>query len=127
MIRLLDNCCGVAEYRGTYGYPERILLLYARERNSADKLSYSNRAHSVVVMSFTMGNETGFKEFVEENKLGTVIMTDRVVNINHGGWNGSKISEYTNMSEIVVALYVPDHDALTKYVQKVDENYELKE
>jgi hypothetical protein len=121
-IRLLANCCGVAEYRGTYhNFADEVLKRYAQERDSTDPYSYGNKQHTFVVMVFKKGYVEDFEKYVKEKELGSVVMGEWARNINHSG----KWEEGNSGDEIQVVIYKPNHTKLTEWYKQFDEKYTL--
>lgn len=124
-IRLLDNCCGVAEFRGTNEFRAvDVFRLYTLQRGNTSYASYSHKQHTFVVFSICEGYAKDFMEYAMKNKLGKVVGTESANNINHGGsWYPS--------DELGVAIRVfifqPDHKRLTEwYKNKFDKTYILE-
>lgn len=122
MIKLLNNSCGVAEYRNTYRNTADTLAQYTVERKKTDPAGYARKPHTFVVFTFTSGQSEDFVRFVARKRLGKAIRTKEYHNINHGGkWNNN--FKGTLLS---VCVFIPDHEALTKWYQKnQDKNYTL--
>lgn len=120
---ILRSGCGIAEYRGTAGTPKEVLEGYAKSRSKkCNSYQGITNAHNFVVFTVNVGHCKAFGAYVRKHKLGKVLKTQSVININHGGWLSK------DGSEIFAILYTPDHEALTEWYQEnFDKDFELKD
>lgn len=134
MLEILYSGCAVAEFKGTYSSNETVLKNYAYSRNhtrvnpvtgakviqKANKRLGVTNAHNVVIMSSNRSDFSDIKKYIHRHRLGKAWLSVPARNINHTGWHSS------GQSEVIVLMYQPDHDALTKWVKRnFDKNYEL--
>lgn len=127
MLYLTHSGCSSADYRGTsYHEASDLLANYARERGRTNttEAGYSNKQHTFVFMTIVEGMAPDLEKYIKKHELGSVVMTEPHVNINHSGdWY---IKDYHG-SKLFAVIYIPNHRNLTDwYVKNFNKDYKLE-
>lgn len=127
MLYLMKSGCASADYRGTDHHEAKNLLSqYAKERDKTNvtNAGYSHKQHTFVFMTIREGMVPDLEEYVKKHELGSIVMSDVAVNINHSGnWY---IKDYYG-SKLFAVIYTPNHKNLTDwYIKNIDKAYKLE-
>lgn len=130
-LYILRSGCSVAEFKGTYGSNESVMIRYANacrgigangKEFKVNKELGRSAAHRFVIMSGQAGDLENFPQFVARNKLGKVLKSPVLKNNNHGGWGETR--PYDN--NVFAMLFIPNHDGIVSWMQrKHDKDFSL--